>query len=127
MAPAQATTTTRDERKRLDAEAKKAARAEEAKRARVDGLEVKIAAIEQEIRELEGAMTAPGFYDDRAVSGPVVSRHQALMWEVGELMHLWEALAADAGGHKPAAGQSSVAGQPSVAGRQSSPIGPVSE
>lgn len=39
-------------------------------------------------------MTAPGFYDDRAASQPVIDRHQALMWEVGELMHQWETLSA---------------------------------
>jgi hypothetical protein len=37
-------------------------------------------------------MAAPGFYDDRAAAQPVVDRHQALMWEVGKLMHRWEDL-----------------------------------
>ena len=37
-------------------------------------------------------MAAPGFYDDRAAAQPVIDRHQALMWEVGDLMHQWEEL-----------------------------------
>jgi hypothetical protein len=39
-------------------------------------------------------MAAPGFYDDRAVADSVVAQHQALMWEVGDLMHRWETLQA---------------------------------
>ena len=34
----------------------------------------------------------PGFYDDRAAAQPVIDRHQALMWQVGDLMHQWEEL-----------------------------------
>ena len=37
-------------------------------------------------------MSAPGFYEDRAASQPVIDRHQALMWKVGDLMHQWEEL-----------------------------------
>jgi hypothetical protein len=37
-------------------------------------------------------MATPGFYDDRDRSQAVVGRHQALMWEVGDLMAQWEAL-----------------------------------
>ncbi len=37
-------------------------------------------------------MSAPGFYDDRDAAKPVIDRHQALMWEVGDLMSQWEAL-----------------------------------
>lgn len=39
-------------------------------------------------------MAAPGFYDDRVVADSVVAQHQALMWEVGDLMHRWETLQA---------------------------------
>ena len=42
-------------------------------------------------------MAAPGFYDDRAAAQPVVERHQALMWQLGDLMHKWEELEASAG------------------------------
>jgi hypothetical protein len=37
-------------------------------------------------------MSAPGFYNNREAARPVIERHQALMWEVGELMHRWEEL-----------------------------------
>ena len=47
---------------------------------------------ERKIREIEEAMAAPGFYDDRQAAQPVVNRHESLMWEVGDLMSQWEAL-----------------------------------
>ena len=37
-------------------------------------------------------MSVPGFFDDRNTSQTAVGRHQALMWEVGDLMAQWEAL-----------------------------------
>jgi hypothetical protein len=37
-------------------------------------------------------MSAPGFYEDRDASQRLVDQHQALMWEVGDLMGQWEAL-----------------------------------
>jgi hypothetical protein len=37
-------------------------------------------------------MATAGFYDDREGAREVVDRHQALMWEVGDLMAQWEAL-----------------------------------
>ena len=37
-------------------------------------------------------MASAGFYDNRETVQPVVDRHQALMWEVGDLMHKWEEL-----------------------------------
>ncbi len=40
-------------------------------------------------------MSSSGFYDDRAAAQPVIDRHQALMWQVGDLMHQWEALHTD--------------------------------
>ena len=42
-------------------------------------------------------MSAPGFYDDRDASKPVIDRHQQLMWDVGDLMNQWEALNSHAG------------------------------
>ena len=39
-------------------------------------------------------MAADGFYADRVAAELVISRHQALMWEVGDLMHQWETLQA---------------------------------
>ena len=54
---------------------------------------------EREIKEIEAAMAAPGFYDDRDASKPVIDRHQALMWEVGDLMAQWEGLQEHASAH----------------------------
>ena len=39
-------------------------------------------------------MSAPDFYNDHEKSKPVLARHQALMWEVGELLAQWEMLQA---------------------------------
>ena len=83
---------TREERKRVDAEARKRQRAAQAHQQRIDQLEARIAECEAAIREIERTMAAPGFYDDRAAAQPVIDRHQALMWKVGDLMHQWEEL-----------------------------------
>ena len=90
--PAGETIVSREEKKRADAEARKKSRAQQARRARIEDLEARIAATEQEIRDVEQTMAAPGFYDDRAAAQPVIDRHQALMWQVGDLMHQWEEL-----------------------------------
>ncbi len=44
-------------------------------------------------------MAVPGFYDDREASKRVIDQHQALMWEVGDLMGQWEALQEHAAEH----------------------------
>ena len=59
---------------------------------RIADLEGRIAEREAEVKGLEATMSAPGFYDDRDASKQVIDRHQALMWEVGDLMGQWEAL-----------------------------------
>jgi len=82
----------RDHKKRVDAEARKRQRAAQAHQQRIDQLETRIAECEASIRELEQTMATPGFYDDRAAAQPVIDRHQALMWKVGDLMHQWEEL-----------------------------------
>jgi ATP-binding cassette subfamily F protein 3 len=82
----------RDERKRADADARRRARAEGARRSEIDRLEARIAETERAIRDVEQTMAAPGFYADRAAAQPVIDRHQALMWQVGDLMHQWEQL-----------------------------------
>jgi ATP-binding cassette subfamily F protein 3 len=82
------------ERRKAEALARRRKRTEMARRRRIDDLENRIADREQAIKELEAAMAAPGFYEDLEASQPVVSRHQTLMWEVGDLMGQWEALQA---------------------------------
>jgi len=79
-------------KKRADAEARKKKRAEEERQARIADLEARIAAHETEVKALEARMAEPGFYEDRAAADAAVSRHQTLMWEVGDLMHSWETL-----------------------------------
>ena len=85
-------TKTYDEKKRQEAEERKTRKAESARQKRIDDLEARIAEREREIKEIEAAMSAPGFYDNRDASKPVIDRHQALMWEVGDLMGQWETL-----------------------------------
>ncbi|MBI4487406.1 MAG: ATP-binding cassette domain-containing protein [Acidobacteria bacterium] len=82
----------RDEKKRIDAEARKSERASKARQAEIDALEARIAECEQAIRGIEQKMAAPGFYDDRVAVQTVIDEYQALMWTVGELMHQWEGL-----------------------------------
>ena len=65
----------------------------EARQRRIQELEARIAKAESGIKELEAQMSAPGFYENHETSKPVIDRHQALMWEVGDLMNKWEALA----------------------------------
>jgi ATP-binding cassette subfamily F protein 3 len=83
---------TYEEKKRQDAEERKARKAESTRKKRIDDLETRIAEREREIKEIEAAMSAPGFYENRDASKPVIDRHQALMWEVGDLMGQWETL-----------------------------------
>ena len=79
-------------RKREEAEARRARKAADARRKRIDELEARIADREQAIKDIELSMSAPGFYDDRDAAKPIIDRHQALMWEVGDLMSQWEEL-----------------------------------
>ena len=81
-----------DERKRRDAEARKVKKAADGLRKRVEELEARIAERETAIKDIEASMSAPGFYDNRETSQPLIDRHQALMWEVGDLINQWEAL-----------------------------------
>jgi ATP-binding cassette subfamily F protein 3 len=85
----------REEKKRADAEMRRRERAAQARKAEIDQLESRIAEREVAIREIEQLMSAPGFYDNRIAAQPTLDRHQALMWEVGELMRRWEDLQSD--------------------------------
>ncbi len=79
-------------RKRLDAARRQKQRALDALRKRIADLEARIAEREAQVKEIEAAMSAADFYDDRAAATAMIDRHQALMWEVGDLMAQWEAL-----------------------------------
>ncbi|MDA1306166.1 MAG: ABC transporter C-terminal domain-containing protein, partial [Acidobacteria bacterium] len=65
---------------------------EQERQARIADLESRIAAHETEIKTLEARMAEPGFYEERAAADVAIARHQALMWEVGDLMNSWETL-----------------------------------
>ena len=80
------------EHKRQQVEARRQQRKLDGLRKRIADLERRIAEREEAIRKLEADMAAPGFFTDRASAEDAVKRHQALMWEVGDLMNQWEAL-----------------------------------
>jgi len=80
----------RDAQKRAEAESRRLQRQNEKLRTRIAELEAQIAERERLMRDLEASMSQPGFYEDRDAAKPVLDRHQALMWEVGDLMHEWE-------------------------------------
>jgi ATP-binding cassette subfamily F protein 3 len=82
----------REQRKQLDAERKKKQRAADTLSKRIADLEGRIADREAKVKELEAAISSPGFYDNPDTAKGVIDRHQALMWEVGDLMGQWEAL-----------------------------------
>jgi ATP-binding cassette subfamily F protein 3 len=81
-----------EEQKRLAAEQRKRDRALKTLKDRLSDLETRIAEREQAIKDLEQAMAAPGFYEQHGQAKPIIDRHQALMWEVGELLNQWEML-----------------------------------
>ena len=81
-----------EERKRQEAQARRRRKTEDTRRKRLEDLEARIADREQAIKDIETSMARPGFYDDREAARPLIDRHQALMWEVGDLMNQWEAL-----------------------------------
>jgi ATP-binding cassette subfamily F protein 3 len=82
----------REARKQQEAERRKKGREAQALQKRITDLEGRIAEREAQVKQLEARMSTAGFYDDREGSKQVVDRHQALMWEVGDLMAQWEAL-----------------------------------
>ena len=91
-APRGSASASRDDRRRRAQSERHLKREQAAREKRISDLEQRIGDRERTIRELEEAMAAPGFYDDRQAAQPVVNRHESLMWEVGDLMSQWEAL-----------------------------------
>jgi ATP-binding cassette subfamily F protein 3 len=87
---------TYEERKREAAERNKRLRAYKALQNRVAELEARIADREKQIKDVEQAMAAPDFYSNHDQSKPILDQHQALMWEVGELLSQWEMLQGEA-------------------------------
>ncbi len=62
---------------------------------RISDLEKRITEKEQAVKLLEARMASAGFYDEREAASRAVEEHKTLMWEVGDLMHQWEALQAE--------------------------------
>ena len=81
-----------EDRKRNQAEKNKRERAYKALKDRLAEMEARIADREKAIKDVEQIMSAPDFYADREKSKPILAQHQALMWEVGELLGQWEML-----------------------------------
>jgi ATP-binding cassette subfamily F protein 3 len=84
------------ERKRDLAERRRREKAIRSLRDRIEVLESSIAEREKAIKDLEAAMATPGFYNDHTRAKPLVDQHQALMWEVGDLLNQWEMLQGEA-------------------------------
>jgi ATP-binding cassette subfamily F protein 3 len=72
------------------------AREKEARKAkaRLAELEKQIGEKEQKVKDVEGLMASPGFYDDRARADDAVTSRQKLLDEVSALMAEWESLQA---------------------------------
>ncbi len=83
---------TYDERKKQDADTRRLRKAADARQKRITDLEGRIAEKEQAARAMEATMAADGFYDNHETAKPIIDRHQALLWEIGDLMHQWEEL-----------------------------------
>jgi hypothetical protein len=63
-------------------------------RARLADLERLIGEREQRVKDVEGQMASPGFYDDRARAEEAVTARQQILDEVNALMSEWESLQA---------------------------------
>lgn len=74
------------------AEVRRQERRRKALEARISDLERRISNREATVHQLEAEMASPDFYSDATTAQDTISRHQTLMWEVGDLMNQWEAL-----------------------------------
>jgi ATP-binding cassette subfamily F protein 3 len=80
-------------RRRLAADVRKRQqRAVEAQHRRVTAIEQEINDREAALKKLEVTMSQPDFYKELKSANTLVAEHQALMWEIGDLMHEWETL-----------------------------------
>ena len=85
-----------EQQKREAAERRKREKALQALTTRIAELEGRIAEREAAIKDLEATMAQPDFYSHPDQVKPAADRHQALMWEVGDLLSQWEMLQSEA-------------------------------
>ena len=79
------------EHKKNKVETRRYERRLKALQARISVLEERISDRERAVRSLEQEMARPSFYENESAGQEATARHQALMWEVGDLMNQWEA------------------------------------
>ena len=82
--------------RRNQAEVRRQERRRKALEARISDLERRIGDHELTVQQLEAEIASPDFYKDKAVAQDTISRHQNMMWKVGDLMNQWEALQTEA-------------------------------
>ena len=78
--------------RRNQTEIRRQERQRKALEARISDLERRISDREGTVRQLEAEIASPDFYKDATTAQDTITRHQTLMWEVGDLMNQWEAL-----------------------------------
>ena len=78
--------------RRNQADVRRQERQRKALEAKISDLERRISDRELTVQQLEAEIASPDFYSDAATAQDTISRHQTLMWEVGDLMNQWEAL-----------------------------------
>jgi len=84
--------TSTENHRQNQAEVRRKERQRKALEARISDLERRISDREATVQQLETEMASPDFYSDATTAQNTISRHQTLMWEVGDLMNQWEAL-----------------------------------
>ena len=91
-----------EDRKKESAEKRRRERALKSLRDRIAEIESRIADREKSIKDVEQQMSTPDFYTNHEASKPILTKHQELMWEVGELLAQWEMLQSELSDHEDA-------------------------
>ena len=86
------TTTSAAIHRKHQADTRRQERRRKALESRISELERRIGDRELQVQQLEAEMASPDFYTDKVAAQDTITRHQSLMWEVGDLMNQWEAL-----------------------------------
>ena len=86
------TATSAANHRKHQADTRRQERRRKALESRISELERRIGDRELQVQQLEAEMASPDFYTDKVAAQDTITRHQSLMWEVGDLMNQWEAL-----------------------------------